>query len=83
MSSGTNSNFSFSMMGSEMLAGSGTSAGGKSVGSVVLIGKDESERGWDWRVQFKDKSSTGADVLRHLRIGIARELSVAELDGEQ
>ena len=83
MSSGTNSNFSFSMMGSEMLAGSGTSAGGKSVGSVVLIGKDESERGWDWRVQFKDKSSTGADVLRHLRIGIARELSVTELDGEQ
>ena len=83
MSSGTNSNFSFSMMGSEMLAGSGTSAGGKSVGSAVLIGKDESERGWDWRVQFKDKSSTGADVLRHLRIGIAKELSVAELDGEQ
>lgn len=82
MSSGTNSNFSFSMMGSEMLADSGTSVGGKSVGSAILIGKDDAERGWDWRAQFKDKSSTGADVLRYLRIGIAKELSVAELDGE-
>ena len=83
MSSGTNSNFSFSMMGSEMLAGSGTSAGGESVGSAVLIGQDDAERGWDWRTQFKNKSSRGADVLRFLRVGIAKELSVAELDGEQ
>jgi hypothetical protein len=83
MSSGTNSNFSFSMMGSEMLAGSGTSVGGKSVGSAVLVGKDDTKRGWDWRTQFKDKSSTGADVLRYLRIGIAKELSIAELDGGQ
>lgn len=82
MSSGTNSNFSFSMMGSEMLAGSGTSVGGKSVGSAVLVGKEDTERGWDWRAQFKDKISTGVDVLRYLRISIAKELSVTELDGE-
>jgi Nup85 Nucleoporin len=83
MSSGTNSNFSFSLMGSEMLAGSGTSAGGKSVGSAVLVGKEDVEKGWDWRVRFKDRGVTGKDVLRFLRVGIARELSVAELDGEQ
>jgi len=82
MSSGTNSNFSFSMMGSEMLR-SKESIGGKSLGSAVLVGGDgkaEVNRGWDWRSSFKDQSTTGADVLRYLRTGIAKELSLAELD---
>lgn len=89
VSSGTNSNFSFSMIGSEMMARSEESArsrGGKSVGgSGVLVdqssdGKSEPvERGWDWRATFKSKDATGADVLKTLRMGIARELSIAEL----
>jgi hypothetical protein len=86
VSSGTNSNFSFSMMGSEMVARSeesGRSTGGRSIGgSGVLVagGKTEYiERGWDWRAKFKGKQATGADVLKALRTGIARELSIAEL----
>ncbi len=88
VSSGTNSNFSFSMMGSEMMARSeesGRSRGGKSVGgSGVLVGPgggkgEQQERSWDWRAAFKDKAATGADVLKVLRMGIARELSIAEL----
>jgi hypothetical protein len=86
VSSGTNSNFSFSMMGSEMMARSeesGRSTGGKSVGGSGVLVADgkvkDVERGWDWRAGFKGKETTGADVLKVLRRGIARELSVAEL----
>jgi hypothetical protein len=86
VSSGTNSNFSFSMMGSEMMARSEEdvqSTGGKSVGgSGVLVAsgkKMDIERGWDWRAKFKDREATGGDVLKTLRMGIARELSIAEL----
>ena len=91
MSSGTTttgaSNFSFSMMGSEMLAKSAESAGGKSLGSMVLVdgpkGRD-AQRGWDWRARFagkdKEEGVTGHDVIRYLRIGIAKELSVCMLD---
>jgi hypothetical protein len=86
VSSGTNSNFSFSMMGSEMMARSEEdvqSTGGKSVGgSGVLVAsgkKMDIERGWDWRAKFKGREATGGDVLKTLRMGIARELSIAEL----
>ena len=77
VSSGTNSNFSFSMMGSEMLARS------EEGGSGVLVGKASPaavERGWDWRAGFKEKGTSGKDVLKALRLGIAKELSMAELD---
>ncbi|KAK5095895.1 hypothetical protein LTR70_003214 [Exophiala xenobiotica] len=88
ISSGTNSNFSFSMMGSEMLAQSSESLGGKSLGSGVLVGgskdndidKDDVQRGWDWRSYFKGQDTTGADILRYLRRNIAQELSIANLE---
>ncbi|EXJ86277.1 hypothetical protein A1O1_06647 [Capronia coronata CBS 617.96] len=86
MSSGTNSNFSFSMMGSEMLARSGitsTGAGSKSAGSSgVLVPdlKDQVVRGWDWREMFKDNVVSGRDVVKVLRMGLAEELSMVELD---
>ncbi|RMZ91093.1 hypothetical protein DV736_g1679, partial [Chaetothyriales sp. CBS 134916] len=85
MSSGTNSNFSFSMVGSEILAKSGESLGGRSEGSAFLVASRKSEggtkRGWDWREKFKASDVSGRVVLRHLREQIARELSLAELDG--
>lgn len=86
MSSGANSNFSFSMMGSEMLAKSdltSTGTGGKSAGSsgVLVPGPpSDAPRGWDWRMKFKDKDATGRDVVRALRIGLAEELSMVELE---
>jgi len=94
MSSGTNSNFSFSMMGSEMLASTATTAGrtNESEGSGVLVpsisssfkgrrGDTLTPKGWDWRAQFRNQGvTTGQDVLQYLRIEIAKELSVAGLD---
>jgi len=84
ISSGTNSNFSFSMMGSEMLTQSSESLGGKSLGSAVLVGgstaKDDAQRGWDWRSNFTGADVTGAEVLQYLRRNIAQELSIANLE---
>lgn len=88
MSSGTNSNFSFSMMGSEMLANSSESIGARSMGSAVLVGgrkdkttgSEQADRGWDWRSYFSGQDITGADVLRYLRLSIAQELSIASLE---
>lgn len=84
ISSGTNSNFSFSMMGSEMF-GSGTTGGGKSDGSAVLVGGKKGEtvhRSWDWRQQFKDvpNEELAGEVIKRLRLAVAKELSFAELE---
>jgi hypothetical protein len=91
MSSGTSaSNFSFSLMGSEML-GSGTSGGGgRSVGSGVLVSAgtqrsakaEKVDRAWDWRAEFAGEPAEGVAsvLLRRLRVGLARELSLAELE---
>lgn len=85
ISSGTNSNFSFSMMGSEMLAQSSESVGAKSMGSAVLVGgrmeeDNASPRAWDWRTNFNDSNTRGIDVLQYLRRSIAEELSMANLE---
>ena len=85
MSSGTNSNFSFSMMGSGMLESATSGGGGRSEGSGVLVGRrkpDGIERGWDWRSAFKDVASEDLmkEVLRRLRLGLAQELSLGQLE---
>lgn len=85
MSSGTNSNFSFSLMGSEMI-GSASSTGARSDGSAVLVGgkskADQVQRAWDWREGFKGVpvDQMGTKVLRRLREAIARELAMSELE---
>lgn len=43
---------------------------------------DPEQRGWDWRVEVKE-GSTGEDVLRVLRLGLAKEVARAWLDGEK
>jgi len=83
MSSGTTSNFSFSMMGSEMISASSSGVlvskpgggGGSSKGP-----DDAFRRGWDWRAGFRDRNTSGKDVVRSLRVKLARELSLAELE---
>ena len=95
MSSGSGSGFSYSMMGSEMLGRSmhtDTSLNSGS-GSGVLVksqadtakGKGKvndggKERGWDWRGRFSGEHVSGKDILRTLRMGLAEELSWAELE---
>ena len=37
-------------------------------------GADGAKRGWDWRMAVK-RNSTGKELLRSLRLGLARDIS--------
>ena len=43
---------------------------------------DTEQRGWDWRLEVKE-GTTGDDVLRILRLGLAKEVARAWVDGER
>ena len=65
----------FSLVGSEMLEGAGTS--GERGATNGLLGKGKSKdvkRGWDWRLRLS-KDAKGSDVLRILRLGLAKEVA--------
>lgn len=64
---------SFSLVGSSMLA----SQLKQSMGSSSML-KGNVKRGWDWR-QAISASTTGEDVLRILRLGLAKDLARAWL----
>jgi hypothetical protein len=52
--------------------------------SAVLVrggGIDASQRGWDWRRGF-NKGASGEDIIRILRLGIAKEIGRAFAEGE-
>ncbi|KAJ5096328.1 hypothetical protein NUU61_005684 [Penicillium alfredii] len=77
----------FSVIGNDMLelarTRSGSGSDPASVGSSgVLVprpsDKDGRERGWDWRVGLPE-TTKGADVLRMLRLGLARGLTFGAL----
>ena len=62
---------SFSLVGSSML----DSASSAASGSKALIKPDKEERrGWDWRKGL-EKDAKGEDVLRILRLGLARDIA--------
>lgn len=65
---------SFSMLGSSMLA----SQLKQSMGSSGVLVKGNIKRGWDWR-RGVSASTTGEDVLRILRLGLAKDLAKAWL----
>lgn len=65
---------SFSMVGSSMLASQLKQSMG---GSGVLV-KGNIKRGWDWR-RGMSATTTGDDVLRILRLGLAQSLAKAWL----
>lgn len=70
---------SFSLVGSSMLA----SQLKQSMGSSGVMVKGNIKRGWDWR-QGVSANTTGDDVLRVLRLGLAKSLASAfliEADG--
>lgn len=70
---------SFSLVGSSMLA----SQLKQSMGSSGVLVKGNIKRGWDWRRNL-DAKTTGVDVLRVLRLGLAKDLAKAwlrEVDG--
>lgn len=62
----------------------GSADGQSTEGSAVLVKGghvDESKRGWDWRRGF-GKEAKAEDIVRVLRLGIAREIGRAFTDGE-
>ncbi|PLN80553.1 hypothetical protein BDW42DRAFT_170677 [Aspergillus taichungensis] len=85
MSGGTGSS-TFSFIGSEMVESSRPQSGHGSVGSSgVLVPRagdglrgHPEERGWDWRAGLAE-GSRGEDILRVLRLGLARGLSFGAL----
>lgn len=77
----TTASSQYSLIGSTEF---GSADGQSTDGSTVLVRGghvDETERGWDWRRGFK-RDTTGADVVRVLRLGVARETARAFATGE-
>ncbi|KAL2808934.1 hypothetical protein BJX63DRAFT_13661 [Aspergillus granulosus] len=73
----------FSIIGSDMLESARTrSYSGSAEGSGVLVPHSEgavaAEREWDWRAGLPEDAK-GGDVLRMLRLGLARGLSLGAL----
>ncbi|KAL4878277.1 hypothetical protein BJY04DRAFT_229842 [Aspergillus karnatakaensis] len=75
----------FSLIGSDMLESARTrslSGSGSAEGSGVLVPRSEgaaqTEREWDWRAGLPEDAK-GEDVLRMLRLGLARGLSLGAL----
>lgn len=77
----TTASSQFSLIGS---AASGSFDGQSVESSAVLVkgGKvDDTKRAWDWRKGF-NKNATGKDVIRVLRLEIAREMARAFAEGD-
>lgn len=75
----TSTSGSFSLVGSSMFA----SQLQRSIGSSGVLVKGDIKRGWDWRRGLA-AGTTGEDVLRILRLGLAKDLArawIAEVDG--
>ncbi|KAF2820384.1 hypothetical protein CC86DRAFT_361072 [Ophiobolus disseminans] len=77
----TTASSQFSLIGS---ADFGSADGQSAESSAVLVRGghvDESKRGWDWRRGFP-KGASGEDIIRVLRLGIAKEIGRAFAEGE-
>ena len=71
--------FSFSLVGNSMVQ-SGSSGFGDSM-ALVSSGGGEEKRGWDWR-RGLEEGAKGEDVLRILRLGLAKDIAGHWLAGE-
>lgn len=79
----------FSLVGSSMLE-SESSMGGTGSGSEEMVkasneggkGGDGVKRGWDWRKGVVGREASGEEVLGILRLGLAREISKAWIEGQ-
>jgi len=78
----TTASSQFSLIGSTDL---GSVQGLSTESSAVLVkggnSLDDAERGWDWRKGFP-RGAKGEDILKVLRLGIAKELGRAFAEGE-
>ena len=71
---------SFSLIGSEMLDSQAHSRSGSASGVLVPHPTSDAvvRRGWDWRA-YLPEDAKGEDVLRILRLGLAKGLSFGAL----
>lgn len=77
----TTASSQYSLIGSTEF---GSADGQSTDGSAILVKGghiDEAKRGWDWRRGF-GKGATGEDIIRVLRLGVAREIGRAFAEGE-
>ena len=75
----------FSLVGRSMLnepSGLATDGGQGLPNGNGKSGSDTQQRGWDWRAGMKE-GATGQDLLRILRLNLAREVARAWVGGEQ
>ncbi|KAF2627510.1 hypothetical protein BU25DRAFT_410665 [Macroventuria anomochaeta] len=70
----------YSMIGSQDFSADGQSANSSAV--LVKGGKvEDAKRGWDWRAGFPN-GAKGSDLLKVLRLGVAREIARCFAEGE-
>ncbi|KAF2030508.1 hypothetical protein EK21DRAFT_65304 [Setomelanomma holmii] len=77
----TTASSQYSLLGSTDF---GSQDGQSTEGSAVLVRGghvDDSKRGWDWRRGFP-RGASGGDIIKVLRLGIAREIGRAFVEGE-
>ncbi|CAO2657920.1 Nn.00g071800.m01.CDS01 [Neocucurbitaria sp. VM-36] len=77
----TTASSQYSLIGSTEF---GSADGQSTDGSAILVKGghiDEAKRGWDWRRGF-GKGATGEDIIRVLRLGVAKEIGRAFVEGE-
>lgn len=86
----TSSSSAFSLIESEIMEG-GTRESTGSEGVMVhmvedassAVGKrDDAQRGWDWR-KGVNADASGAELLRRMRLGLARDIARAWVEGEE
>lgn len=86
----TSSSSAFSLLGSSMMQSETRESTGSEGVMVSMVEKahpaiaksDEVRRGWDWRNGLK-QDATGAELLRMLRMGLARDIARAWVEGEE
>ncbi|KAL9031675.1 MAG: hypothetical protein Q9196_000307 [Gyalolechia fulgens] len=70
-----------SMMDSETRESTGSEGVMVDLVGGAVLGRDDTPRGWDWRQGVRADAS-GAELLRMLRLGLARDMARAWVDGE-
>jgi hypothetical protein len=70
----------FSIIGNDILESARTRSGNgsASAGDSAVIVSGDADRGWDWRAGLAE-DARGEDILRMLRLGLARGLSCGAL----
>ena len=86
----TSSSSAFSLVGSSLIGSDTRESMGSEACMVNMVESsnaaiakgDEVRRGWDWRTRMSP-DNTGTDLLRILRLGLAKDIARAWVEGEE